>query len=42
MEVRGAVENGGITGTTGDYGYEPNGVIGSMAEEGAAKLASGA
>src|SRR5262252_8270769 len=27
MEVRGGVENGGITAITGDYGYEPNGVI---------------
>ena len=27
MEVRGGVENGGITAMTGDYGYEPNGVI---------------
>jgi len=27
MEVRGGVENGGITALTGDYGYEPNGVI---------------
>ncbi len=27
MEVRDGVENGGITAMTGDYGYEPNGVI---------------
>ncbi len=27
MEVRGGVENGGITATAGDYGYEPNGVL---------------
>jgi len=27
MEVRGGVENGGITAITGYYGYEPNGVI---------------
>ena len=26
MEVRGGVENGGITAIAGDYGYEPNGV----------------
>jgi quercetin dioxygenase-like cupin family protein len=30
MEVRGGVENGGITAITGDYGYEPNGVIHDM------------
>ena len=27
MEVRGGAENGGITAVTGDYGYEPNGVL---------------
>ena len=27
MEVRGGAENGGITATAGDYGYEPNGVL---------------
>jgi hypothetical protein len=27
MEVRGGVENGGITAYGGDYGYEPNGMI---------------
>ena len=27
MEVRGGAENGGITAITGDYGYEPNGVL---------------
>jgi quercetin dioxygenase-like cupin family protein len=27
MEVRGGRENGGITALTGDYGYEPLGVI---------------
>lgn len=27
MEVRGGVQNGGITAYPGDYGYEPNGVI---------------
>ena len=27
MEIRGGVENGGITAIAGDYGYEPNGVI---------------
>lgn len=27
MEVRGGAEKGGITATTGDYGYEPNGVL---------------
>lgn len=27
MEVRGGVENGGITAFPGDYGYEPNGII---------------
>ena len=27
MEVRGGVENGGITAISEDYGYEPNGVI---------------
>lgn len=27
MEVRGGRENGGITAVTGDYGYEPLGVI---------------
>ena len=27
MEVRGGAENGGITATEGDYGYEPNGVL---------------
>ena len=26
-EVRGGVENGGVTASAGDYGYEPNGVI---------------
>ena len=26
MEIRGGIENGGITSITGDYGYEPNGV----------------
>jgi quercetin dioxygenase-like cupin family protein len=30
MEVRGGVENGGITAIAGDYGYEPNGVIHDM------------
>jgi quercetin dioxygenase-like cupin family protein len=30
MEVRGGVENDGITAITGDYGYEPNGVIHDM------------
>ena len=30
IEVRGGVENGGITAITGDYGYEPNGVIHDM------------
>ena len=30
MEVRGGVENGGITAISGDYGYEPNGVIYDM------------
>jgi quercetin dioxygenase-like cupin family protein len=30
MEVRGGVENGGITAISGDYGYEPNGVIHDM------------
>jgi quercetin dioxygenase-like cupin family protein len=27
MEVRGGVENGGITAFPGDYGFEPNGII---------------
>ena len=27
MEIRGGVENGGITAYGGDYGYEPNGMI---------------
>ena len=27
MEVRGGAEKGGITASTGDYGYEPNGVL---------------
>jgi quercetin dioxygenase-like cupin family protein len=27
MEVRGGVENGGITATAGDYGYEPTGIV---------------
>ena len=27
MEVRGGVENGGITAYAGDYGYEPNGIL---------------
>ena len=27
MEIRGGVENGGITAFGGDYGYEPNGMI---------------
>ncbi|MHC4782781.1 MAG: 2,4'-dihydroxyacetophenone dioxygenase family protein [Planctomycetota bacterium] len=27
VEVRGGIENGGITAFAGDYGYEPNGVI---------------
>jgi len=27
MEIRGGVQNGGITAYAGDYGYEPNGVI---------------
>jgi hypothetical protein len=27
IEIRGGVENGGITANAGDYGYEPNGVI---------------
>ena len=27
MEIRGGAQNGGITAYTGDYGYEPNGVI---------------
>jgi anti-sigma factor ChrR (cupin superfamily) len=27
MEVRGGVENGGITALQGDYGFEPNGII---------------
>ena len=27
MDIRGGVENGGATAITGDYGYEPNGVI---------------
>lgn len=27
MDVRGGVENGGITATAGDYGYEPNGIV---------------
>src|ERR1700730_2463733 len=30
MEVRGGVENGGITAIAGDYGYEPTGVIHDM------------
>jgi len=30
MEVRGGVENGGITAIAGDYGYEPNGVVHDM------------
>ena len=30
MEVRGGIENGGITALTGDYGYEPNGVVHDM------------
>jgi hypothetical protein len=30
MEVRGGVENGGITALTGEYGWEPNGVIHDM------------
>jgi hypothetical protein len=30
MVVRSGVENGRITATTGDYGYEPNGVIHDM------------
>jgi quercetin dioxygenase-like cupin family protein len=27
MEIRGGVENGGITAFPGDYGFEPNGII---------------
>jgi anti-sigma factor ChrR (cupin superfamily) len=27
MKVRGGAEKGGITARTGDYGYEPNGVL---------------
>lgn len=27
MEVRGGVQNGGITAHTGDYGFEPNGIV---------------
>lgn len=27
MEVRGGVQNGGITARTGDYGFEPNGIV---------------
>ncbi|MDC1286830.1 cupin domain-containing protein [Gammaproteobacteria bacterium] len=27
VELRGGVENGGITATAGDYGYEPNGIV---------------
>jgi quercetin dioxygenase-like cupin family protein len=27
VELRGGVENGGITAKAGDYGYEPNGIV---------------
>jgi uncharacterized RmlC-like cupin family protein len=30
LKGRGGVENGGITAITGDYGYEPTGVIHDM------------
>ena len=32
MLVRGGVENGGITATAGDYGYEPTGIIHDFTE----------
>ena len=27
IEIRGGVENGGVTAVAGDYGYEPNGIV---------------
>lgn len=27
IEIRGGVENGGVTALAGDYGYEPNGIV---------------
>lgn len=27
VEIRGGVENGGVTAVAGDYGYEPNGIV---------------